>query len=230
MKTEGFNRFLAQVYLRLVGGMLLAACTAWLVADVPGLRHVFRDDGAGVVAGYTGLGLMVLAAPLVVTAVAGWSLRNGRDRGVKTTFWMLAAQSGAAISLLALPLHGAGLASAFAAAAGSFVIVSLVGARRGRGLGPMDGFLIAALSGALLAAGLDLALGRPAFVLVVDMVGAAVLAALAAWNIRRLRTIYARLEDEDLSSGADLGALGLFLDFNPVQLFCNFNDRRRRSP
>jgi hypothetical protein len=87
--------------------------------------------------------------------------------------------------------------------------------------------VIAALSGALLAAGLDLALGRPAFVLVVDMVGAAV---LAAWNIRRLRTIYAPLEDEDLSSGADIGALGLFLDFNPVQLFCNFNDRRRRSP
>lgn len=216
MRTPEINAFLGRVHLRLAGGMALAGWAAWLVADTPGLRDLLHVDRPGFLAGYTRLGLMALAAPLAVTAVAGWSLRDGRVRGARSTFWLLSGLVGASLSLLALQVHGAGLATAFFAAAGGLVVLSLP-VRRRHPLSPMNGFLTTALSGIPLAAALDLMLQRPVAGFAVDQAVLVMIAALAAWNIGRLKALRLPVDEPALSTAADLGALGLFLELNPVQ-------------
>jgi hypothetical protein len=216
----GLRAFMVGVYNRVALGLLVAATLAYFTSSAPEIRDLlFRRAAPGhAFAGLTALGALTVLSPVLAILALGRGV-EANPRRARRLYWTVVATLGASLGVLVLAYTTVSIATAFAASAAGFGALSLWGYCAERDLQPLASFWITGLVGLVGALGLNLVLRSPALAFAASAAGAVVFAGLIAWETQRLKAFFHANRDDAarLRAGADIGALGLFVDF--VNLF-----------
>lgn len=225
-----FRHFIARVYLQVAAGVALAGAIAWAVATQAPLQGLFLQVVGDTPVGFTGLGVAMVFAPLVIMLLAG--LAGGAARaGSAFVYWTVCATLGVSLSILCLAYADQSLASAFLTAAAAFCVMTLWGLTTRRDITGWSGILTFVLFGLIIGWLIEAILPNTRGSLVLDAAGVVVFALLVAVDSQRLKQIHREMGDLGASRSAmvNMAALSLFLSFlNLFELFLSLTGRRRR--
>lgn len=212
----GLRSFLSRVLSQTALGLLLAATVAYLIASIPGGRdqwaHTVETNGAKQV-GLTWLGTALMICPIIPLLLFGSDQPTRRRSAL--SFWSFAAGIGASMSVLVIVYTTLSIATAFFAAAAGFGGCALFGYATKRDLTAASAFFTTGLVGLLVAMAINLLVGSPALTFVISIVGVIVFSGLIAWDLQRLKFLYAQVRDneDEVAAAANTGALCMFLSF-----------------
>lgn len=215
----GLRSYMLRIYNKLALGLALSAGVALAVSATPAIRDLLFKTPPGQagapLAALTGLGLVVVFAPLLILAGFGSAGGGLSARRAGLVYWSVSAAMGGSLATLFLAFPVGSITAALALAAASFAVLSLVGYAVGRNLGALGSFLTVGLVGLVFAVMLNVFLQSSLVFFLVNAVGVLVFAGLIAFDTQRLKLLYAEVagEPEKLSAATSLGALCLYLNF-----------------
>ncbi len=213
----GLRSFLVGVYNRMGAGLLITAVIAWLTGNTALGNAFFTMGPKGV--NLTILGMAAAFGPLVLILFMSFVLKNANSRaGSAFLFYASSVMFGISSGLLFKIYTGMSLGSTFLITATMFGSLSLWGYTTKRDLGPIGGFLFAALIGLIIA--MVASIFIPGMSMAVSVVGVLIFSAFIAYDTQRLKTTYAELHgaDEDsIAAAQNMSAFNLYLDF--INLF-----------
>jgi FtsH-binding integral membrane protein len=209
----GLRAFLISVYNRLAVGLLITAALAWLTGNTAFGNAFFHTLPNGKI-DYTILGMAVCFGPIVLILVMGWLLKNTATRGGSAfLFYASSVMFGISSGVLFQIYTGMSLASTFVITSAMFGALSLWGYTTKRDLGPIGGFLFAALFGLIVA--MIASIFIPGMHFIVSAIGVLIFSGFIAYDTQRLKSDYAN--GGDMVVRANLSAFNLYLDF--INLF-----------
>lgn len=219
----GLRSFMLKVYNYMTLGLCITALTAWLTVNTSLFNLFFTQTGM------TGLGWLVLFAPLIMVFFFNWVIMRGTALQVQMTFWAFAALMGISISPIMLLYTASSMTRVFLITAGTFGAMSIYGYTTKRDLTSMGSFMMMGLWGVIIASIVNIFLKSPAMYYVISYISVAVFVGLTAFDTQMIRNMYYSSDDEDtLMRKAAAGALSLYMDF--INLFLNLlrilGDRR----
>ena len=201
---------MSKVYLWMTAGLAVTAVTAFIVANTSLVLYLANPVVMiGLCVGELGLVIALSAAIHKISAQTGTML-----------FLLYSFLNGVTLSVLLLAYTGASVANAFAAAAGTFLAMSVYGSTTKRDLSSLGSFLFMGLIGLIIASLVNLFLASSAMDFVISAIGVLIFTLYTAYDTQKLRAFGqdAPLDDAAaLQKGAILGALTLYLDF--INLF-----------
>ena len=226
----GLRAFMLGVYNKVALGLVVSAIMAFVTSSQAVAPYLFRITYDGHLAGYTGLGMLVAFAPLIILLFSGFALRNPTPRSAGMLYWTIVALIGASLGALVLLYTGASIASTFLITAASFGGLSLLGYTTKKDHSGFGSFLLVGLIGIILASLVNMFLHAPAIYFMVNILGVLIFAGLIAYDTQRLKMTYYQLGGNDAALGVatNYGALRLYLDFiNLFQFLLSFFGNRR---
>ena len=216
----GLRSFMLGVYNKVGLGLVLSAGLAFLTGAYAPVRDLmFRVTVDGRLAGFTGLGMIVVFAPLAIMLVSGFAMRNPTARGAGLLYWSIVSLMGASLGVVVLVYTGASIASTFLITAASFGALSLVGYTTKKDLTGMGSFLIMGVFGLIIASMVNMFLHLAAMTFIVNVLGVLIFAGLIAYDTQRLKMTYYQLggDQQAMSVATNYGALSLYINF--INLF-----------
>lgn len=221
--------FLARVYLKLFGGLVLSAAVAWVIDSSPTLQDwLFVERIGGLT--FTSVGVLVLVAPVFVLLLASIALKRPTALAAGIVYWIVAGLIGASLSILGVLYTSHVLVSAFAVVGGAFAGLSLWAARTPRDLTAMGVFFANGLLGLILALLVAAFFPASGLITLIDLAGVVVFSGLIAADTQRLKRLYRETaEPEALHAASTYGALTLYMSFvNLLQLVLGLSGARGR--
>jgi FtsH-binding integral membrane protein len=216
----GLRAFMLGVYNKVALGLLISAAMAYLTSSVPAVTQLlFRVTEDGRLVGYTGLGMLVAFAPVMIILFSGFAMRSVSPRSSGIVYWLIVALMGASMGSLVLLYTGASVATTFLITAASFGALSLLGYTTKKDLTGFGSFLFMGLIGLILASVVNIFLRSPMMFFLVNAFGVLIFAGLIAYDTQRLKATYYQLGGDQAALGVatNYGALSLYLDF--INLF-----------
>jgi FtsH-binding integral membrane protein len=227
----GLRAFMLGVYNKMALGLLLSAALAYLTSHAPVVQYLFNIDATGRAVGITGLGKVLMFAPLGVVLVGGFLMRGVTLRNSGAYYWIVVSLLGAGLGLDALIYTSTSIAMAFLVTAASFGALSLVGYTTKRDLTGMGSFLIMGMFGMLALSLLNVfVLHLAGLQFMVQVVFLGIFAGLIAFQTQQLKMTYYQIggSAEGLAVATNFGALNLYLDFiNIFQILLSLFGGRR---
>lgn len=217
------NRFMRGVYAWMAAGLGLTAATAWFTAHSPVLLSLIFGSS---------ISLIILLVVQVGVVLALSSAIHKMSAGTASAVFLLySVLSGLTCSALILVYPPEAFVKAFAAAASTFIALSLYGLVTKRDLTGMGSFMRAGLVGLIIAMLINFFASSPALDYAISAVGVVIFLGLTAFDTQKLRDMGAKAPADDptaLRRGSILGALTLYLDFINLFIFLLriFGDRR----
>ena len=225
----GLRQYMLRVYNYMASGLALTGITAALVASTPALWELFFQAGPRGHAGLTGLGWIVVIAPIGLVFALSAGIARMRASTAMGLFWLYAGLMGLSLSSVFLTYTGASITRVFFITAASFCGLSLYGYTTQRSLSAFGSFLVMGLWGLVIASVVNMFLMSSALQFVMSVAGVLIFAGLTAWDTQKIKEMYWVGDDgETAGKKAVMGALALYLDF--INLFLMllrfFGDRR----
>jgi FtsH-binding integral membrane protein len=215
----GLRSFMQGVYLRLMGGLVLAGVLGWTVGNVrPVTELLFRFLGSQPI-GYTPLGWAVAFGPIFIILFSNFFLTRMSVRGSGILYWLVVSVVGASLGVLFLVYAQAQIATAFFVTAAAFGGLSLAGYTTKRDLSGFRAFLIMGAWGVVIASVVSVFMSglytNPLFFFAFNIIGVIVFGGLIVVRTQALKMTYYALRDDGASLGvaANYGALSLFISF-----------------
>jgi FtsH-binding integral membrane protein len=218
----GLRSFMLGVYNKMALGLVVSAALAWVTGQfAPVQELLFRLTPDGRFAGYTGLGMVVVFAPLAVALFGAFGMRNPTVRGSGVLYWALVALMGAGLGAITIVYTGASIASTFLITASAFGVLSLIGYTTKRDLTGFGSFLMMGLWGLIIASIVGMFWHPAGFSFIISALGVLIFAGLTAYDTQRLKMTYYQLGGDQTALGVatNYGALSLYLDFLNLFLF-----------
>ena len=216
----GLRAFMLGVYNKVALGLLFSAAMAFVTSSVPAVTALlFRVTYDGRLVGYTGLGMLVAFAPLMILLFSGFAMRSVSPRSSGIIYWLITGLIGASMGSLVLLYSGASIAQTFLITATAFGGLSLVGYTTKKDLTGFGSFLIMGLFGLIIAMVVEVFLRSPMMYFLINAFGVLIFAGLIAYDTQRLKGTYYQLGGNQAALGVatNYGALSLYLDF--INLF-----------
>ncbi|MBO9557190.1 MAG: Bax inhibitor-1/YccA family protein [Caulobacter sp.] len=215
----GLRSFMLGVYNKVALGLLLSAGLAWLTSyyePVRSLLYVITADGR---IGFTGLGMALRFAPLVMMLVAMFAMRNPTARSAGALYWAIVASIGAGLGLWLLIYNVQSVFSTFLITAIAFGGLSLFGYTTKRDLTGFGSFLLIGLIGLVVASLAQMFLHLPGLSFIISIVGVLIFAGLIAYDTQNLKMSYYHMggDQQSMAVATNYGALNLYLNF--INLF-----------
>ena len=226
----GLRSFMLGVYNKMALGLVLSGALAWATSHAPIANYLYVVTPDGHLAGITGLGRMLMWAPLVVLLGATFMMRSVTPRSSGILYWTVVALIGAGLGVDLLVFTGASIATTFFVTAAAFGALSLYGYATKRDLSPIGSFLIMGMIGIVLATIVNAFLHSAAVAFTVTILGVLIFAGLIAFQTQRLKMSYYQLggDASGLAVATNYGALSLYIDFiNLFQFLLAFSGGRR---
>jgi FtsH-binding integral membrane protein len=210
----GLRSYMLRVYNFMASGLLLTGIVAVLAYQIDGVRDaLFQLDGRGYPHA-TGLGTLVMFAPLAFILVLSFGIHRIKASTARTLFWVFSVVMGLSLSNIFLIYTGTSIARVFFISAATFGAMSLYGYTTKRDLSAFGSFLVMGLIGILIAGVVNIFVQSSALQFVISVVGVLVFVGLTAHDTQAIKLIYAEADDADtMSKKAVMGALSLYLDF-----------------
>jgi FtsH-binding integral membrane protein len=216
----GLRAFMLGVYNKVALGLLFSAAMAFVTSSVPAVTALlFRTTYDGRLVGYTGLGMLVAFAPLMILLFSGFAMRSVSPRSSGIIYWLITGLMGASMGSLMLLYSGASIAQTFLITATAFGGLSLVGYTTKKDLTGFGSFLIMGVIGLMIAMVVEVFLRSPMIYFLINAFGVLIFAGLIAYDTQRLKGTYYQLGGNGAALGVatNYGALSLYLDF--INLF-----------
>jgi FtsH-binding integral membrane protein len=215
----GLRSFMLGVYNKVALGLLLSAALAFLTSyyqPVASLLYVITPEGR---IGFTGLGLALRFAPIVMMLVAMFAMRNPTARSSGALYWALVASIGAGLGLWLLRFNIQSVFSTFLITSIAFGGLSLFGYTTKKDLTGFGSFLIMGLIGLVLASLAQMFLQLPGLSFIISILGVFIFAGLIAYDTQNLKMSYYQMGGDEQSTAVatNYGALNLYLNF--INLF-----------
>ena len=226
----GLRAFMLGVYNKMALGLVLSGALAWATSHAPIANSLYLVTPDGHLAGITGLGRLLMWAPIIVLLGATFAMRNVTPRSSGILYWSVVALIGAGMGVDLLVFTGASIATTFFVTAAAFGALSLYGYATKKDLSAMGSFLIMGVFGVLLAIVANIFLHSAALAFAISVVGVLVFAGLIAFQTQRLKMTYYQVGGDSAARAVatNYGALSLYIDFiNLFQFLLAFSGGRR---
>ncbi len=207
----GLQSYMRSVYHTMGLGLVLTGFSAYAVANVPALLHLFF--------GNMFVGMAVSFAPLLFLFVVFTPARiqSMPVEKLMTMFSIFSILMGISLASIFLSYSGASIARVFFITAATFGATSLYGYTTKRDLTAMGSFMAMGLIGIIFAMIVNMFMHSATVQFVVSVIGVVVFTGLMAWETQNLKVTYRTGATEANAKMAISGAISLYLNF--VNLF-----------
>lgn len=214
--ADASRKFIANVFLWMFVALGISAFCAYLFANDPSLYSMLRDPVTG---GNTGLGTIVMFAPLIFILVISFGFNKLSYGVLAILFIAYAVVMGMSLSFILLAFTASSVTGVFLTASLLFGVMAVAGYITHQDLTNFGGIMIMLLFGIIIASLVNIFLHSSGLDMIISYVGVAVFVGLTAYDVQKLKRIGAGLEYGDASAKkmALMGGLTLYLDF--VNLF-----------
>jgi len=222
---EGLRAYMLGIYNYMAGGVLLTGIMAMLVYRVEALHsllyNVVQTPSGPMIQGMTGLGWIVMFAPLGFVLVLSFGMNKLKASTAQMLFWAFAGVMGLSLSNIFFAYTGASIARTFFISAAAFGALSLYGYTTKRDLSALGKFLFMGLIGLLIAIVVNLFMQSSMMDFIISAAGVLIFAGLTAYDTQRLKNLYYQVagSGEMQAKVSVMGALSLYLDFINMFLF-----------
>ncbi len=228
---EGLRKYMLNIYNIMTMGLMISAIMAYGFMSIPALAQlVFNIAPNGMLIGYTGLGYLVLFAPIGIAMYFFFGIGKMSIEKAQMLFWVYAAVTGISLSTLGFVYTGASIAKTFFITAGTFGSMSIYGYTTKRDLTSMGSFLRMGIFGLIIASLVNMFMQSPAVDFALSFLGVFLFMGLTAWDTQRLKDMYYSVGGGEFAQKyAIVGAFTLYLDFLNLFLYMLrfFGDRRQ---
>jgi FtsH-binding integral membrane protein len=225
----GLRSYMLGVYNYMASAVALTGITAFLASHyAPLMAALYNFDG--VHAGLTGLGWIVMFAPLLFVFGLSMGINRLSLPAAQCVFWGYAAVMGLSLSSIFFVYTGASLARVFFITAILFGSMSMWGYATKRDLTSMGHFMIMGVWGIIIASLVNMFMQSNGLQFLISIVGVIAFTGLTAYDTQQIKSLYYQTSGDSTAAGksAILGALSLYLDF--VNMFMMllrlFGDRK----
>lgn len=229
METNNFNyvqsqeqagsmskTFIASVFSWMFAALAITTIVAYVFSHNADLISLLVGEG-----GFTGLGYIVMLAPIGFVLAMSLGFNKFSYPVILFLFLLYSAVMGASLSFIFLIYTTSSLYGTFAAAAGMFGLMSVVGYTTNTDLTKFGSLMMMGLVGIIVASIINWFIGSEGLSYIVSFIGVLVFTGLTAYDVQKLKRIGAGAEfgNETTSKLVILGALNLYLDFINLFLF-----------
>jgi FtsH-binding integral membrane protein len=217
------RKFFANVFLWMFVALSLSTLAALFISNSEiALRQLINfETGQRTILGY-----VAMFAPLALVLIMGTGFSRLSYGALLGVFVLFSVLLGISLSFILLIYTAGSIVACFAAAAGIFGIMAVLGYTTDVDLTKFGPILMVGVAGLFIAGLVNLFIGSETLSYVMSFVGVAVFTALTAYDVQKLKNIGAGLEangEETISADAKklaiMGALNLYLDFINIFLF-----------
>lgn len=222
--------FMASVFSWMSAALVITSIVAYYFGVDQNLMSLLRTVNVAGRYTTTGLGYVVMFAPLAIVFGMGYGLRKWSYPVVLGLFLVFAGLMGASLSYIFLAYTHTSILSVFIASAGMFGVMALVGYTTKTDLTSFGSIMYMAFFGILIASLINLFLHSDGLSYIISFIGVLVFTGLTAYDVQKLKRIGAGIEygTEETKKLVIWGALDLYLDF--INLFLMllrlFGDRK----
>jgi FtsH-binding integral membrane protein len=221
------KKFFANVFLWMFVALSVSTLAAFFMANTPSaMDYIVRRDEIGNRVGMTMLGYIATFAPLGLVLLMGTGfsrLSYGALIGVFVFFSLLL---GISLSTILLIYTAGSVVACFAAAAGIFGLMAVLGYTTDTDLSKFGPILMVGVVGLIIASVINWFLKSAQFDYIMSFFGVAIFTALTAYDVQKIKRIGEGIEQNgeqtlttDSNKLAIMGALSLYLDFINIFLF-----------
>jgi FtsH-binding integral membrane protein len=217
------KKFFANVFLWMFIALGISTLAAVYMASTPEMLGYLINQTTG---GLSVLGYVAMFAPLGLVLLMSAGLSRLSYSALIGVFILYAVLTGVSLSFILLVYTTGSVIGCFAAAAGIFGIMAILGYTTDTDLSKFGPILMVGVIGLVIASVVNMFLKSPGFDYVMSFIGVAIFTALTAYDVQKLKRIGAGIEENGESIAADdskklaiMGALSLYLDFLNIFLF-----------
>lgn len=240
METNNFNfvqpheetttmskTFLASVFSWMFAALTITSIVAYSFANNLELLSLLVNVERG---GLSILGYVVMFAPIGFVFAMSLGFNRFSYPVILFLFLLYSAVMGASLSFIFLLYTASSLYGTFAAAAGMFGLMAVVGYTTKTDLTKFGSIMMMGLMGIILASIINWFIGSEGLDYIISFIGVLVFTGLTAYDVQKLKRIGAGVEfgTATTSKLVIMGALNLYLDF--INLFLMllrlFGDRK----
>jgi len=240
METNNFNyvqseqessamskTFIASVFSWMAAALVITSIVAYYFGnDMSLLSLLVNVEGRGL----SILGYVVMFAPLGFVLAMSLGFNKFSYPVLLFLFLLYAAVMGASLSFIFLVYTSGSIFGTFAAAAGMFGLMAVVGYTTKTDLTKFGSIMMMGLFGIIIASIINWFLQSDSMSYIISFIGVLVFTGLTAYDVQKLKRIGSGVEFgiESTSKLVIMGALNLYLDFINLFLFLLrlFGDRK----
>lgn len=216
---EGLRAYMLKIYNYMAVALVLTGVAAFATLNIePVARLMFQITPQGQIMGNTGLGTIIMLAPVGIALYFFMGFQRMSLSTTQTLFWIYSILTGMSLASLGFIYTGESIAKTFFITASVFGGMSLYGYSTGRDLTSMGSFLIMGLIGLLLASLVNMFFQSPAIQFATSIIGIMIFMGLTAWDTQKLKAMYYSSGGGEFGQKMSImGAFTLYLDF--INLF-----------
>jgi len=219
--------FVANVFSWMFAALTITSIVAYYFAHSVELLSLLINVEQG---GLTILGYVVMFAPLGFVLAMSLGFNKFSYPVILFLFLLYSAVMGASLSFIFLAYTSGSIYGTFAAAAGMFGLMSVVGYTTKTDLTKFGSIMMMALVGIIIASLINMFLHSSGMDYIISFIGVLVFTGLTAYDVQKLKNIGSGVEygTATTSKLVIMGALNLYLDFINLFLFLLrlFGDRK----
>ena len=205
---EGLRSYMLRGYNYMGSGLALTGIVAYVVAHTGLYQALFGS----------GIGFVVMFAPLGIVFFMGAKIRPMKPSTAQTLFWAFSILMGASLSYIFLTYTATSIVRVFFITAATFGAMSLYGYTTKRSLARWGSFLFMGLIGVIIAMVVNIFMQSEFMQYVISVVGVLVFTGLTAYDTQRIKQTYVETDGQAvMTKKAIMGALNLYLNF--INLF-----------
>lgn len=208
--VQAQQQFLSKVYGWMVGGLLVTAATAYLVATSYEIMNLIRSM----------MLLLIIAEFGLVIFLSARVDKMSKNTAIGS-FLLFSFVNGLTLSVILMRYTEESIYSTFVITALTFGALSFYGFITKKSLGAIGSFMMMGLFGVIIASLVNMFMQSSALNFAISLIGVIVFAGLTAWDTQKLKEMYeVQFMGVDIATkGAIIGALTLYLDFINLFLF-----------
>jgi len=217
------KKFFANVFMWMFVALTLSTFAAYFISTSEAALGQLINFETGQ---RTILGYIAMFAPLGLVLIMGTGFSRLSYGALIGVFMLFSVLLGVSLSFILLIYTAGSIIACFAAAAGIFGIMAVLGYTTDVDLTKFGPILMVGVVGLFIAGIINLFIGSPTFSYVMSFFGVAIFTALTAYDVQKLKRIGAGIEEDgsqiaaaDAKKLAIMGALSLYLDFINIFLF-----------
>ena len=206
---EGLRSYMLRVYNYMASGLALTGITAYVIANT-GLFNVLYGSG---------LGFIVMLAPLGIVFFLGIKIQTMKHTTAQWLFWVFSILMGASLSYIFMAYTATSIVRVFFITMGMFGADEASTATRPSARWSRGGsFLFMGLIGIIIAMVVNIFLQSEMLHFVISVIGVLVFLGLTAYDTQRIKDVYRESDGQSVMvKKSVMGALALYLNF--INLF-----------
>ena len=211
--------FLASVFSYMATALVISGVMAWWFGNDAGMQAWIRHMEGPNVGGLTGLGYVVMFAPLLLVFVMSGLVQRLNSTLLLGIFLLYSALTGMSLSVIFLIYPIAAIGNVFFISAGIFGVMAFAGYTTKTDLTKLGSILMIGLIGIVIASLVNMFIGSSTMDYIVSIIGVVIFTGLTAYDMQKLKRMGEQVATgtETAQKMALMGALSLYLDF--INLF-----------